>query len=57
MPAFGRDRRHRAGGYAEPPPLPPGQDLAFLQDLAADYTAADVAGHPLGTGRDERTTP
>lgn len=44
------------GGYAEPP-LTLGQDLAFLQDLPADYTAADVVGHLLGTGRDERTTP
>ncbi|GAA3446449.1 nitronate monooxygenase [Planomonospora venezuelensis] len=48
--------QHRADGYAEPPLLTLGTDLGFLRALPEDYTAADVVGHLLGTGRAARVT-
>ncbi|GIH95200.1 nitronate monooxygenase [Planobispora siamensis] len=45
--------QHRSDGYAEPPLLTLGADLAFLGDLPDDHTAADVVGHLLGAGRGE----
>ncbi|HEU5161329.1 MAG TPA: nitronate monooxygenase [Streptosporangiaceae bacterium] len=39
--------RHRPDGYAEPPLITLGQDLAFLRDLPGDYSAADVIDYLL----------
>ncbi|MEU7002344.1 nitronate monooxygenase [Nonomuraea sp. NPDC046570] len=39
--------QHRPDGYEEPPLLTLGRDLAFLDDLPDDYTAADVVGRLL----------
>ncbi|WP_230881814.1 nitronate monooxygenase [Planomonospora sp. ID91781] len=49
--------QHRPDGYTEPPLLTLGQDLAFLADLPADHTAADVVAGILGTRPSERTAP
>ncbi|WP_030175132.1 2-nitropropane dioxygenase [Spirillospora albida] len=40
--------RHRPGGYIEPPLVTLGQDLDFLPDLPADYSATDAVHYLLG---------
>ncbi|HWS37473.1 MAG TPA: nitronate monooxygenase [Actinoplanes sp.] len=40
--------QRRPGDYTEPPLVTLGQDVSFLKDLPADFTAADVVGLLLG---------